>query len=100
MNAEEVIAKALECGFMLSTTHGQVAPKLMPVSDAETLMKFWQEAHKAGMMAAEKIAEDYNSYDEECGDKAHDIRWCSHCENKNDGADVVAQKIRRAYANE
>ncbi len=39
-NDEEIIALALESGFMLSTAHGQDANKLMPVSDTATLIKF------------------------------------------------------------
>lgn len=42
MNKEEICSLALEAGFMLSTMHGQDTPKLMPVSDSATLVKFAQ----------------------------------------------------------
>lgn len=40
----QVIAAALDAGFMLSTMHGQGANKMMPVSDSKTLIAFWQAA--------------------------------------------------------
>jgi len=40
MDKKEIISVAMEAGFMLSTMHGQESPKLMPVSDSETLLAF------------------------------------------------------------
>lgn len=40
MTEDEIVAAALEAGFMLSTAHGQSENKLMPVSDKDTLMAF------------------------------------------------------------
>lgn len=34
------MSKALEAGFVISTGYGQVADKLMPISDTATLKKF------------------------------------------------------------
>lgn len=36
----EIIRLGLEAGFMLSTSHGQDSKKLMPVTDADTLVNF------------------------------------------------------------
>ena len=47
LKREEVLAQALEAGFMLSTAHGQKPLQLMPVSDSETLMRFAEKVIRA-----------------------------------------------------
>ena len=50
LDAGFILAEALIAGFSISTTYGQIAPKLMPTSDKATLIKF----AKAICQAAEK----------------------------------------------
>ncbi len=40
LSKADITRIAMESGFMLSTRHGQVEPRLMPVSDVDTLVKF------------------------------------------------------------
>lgn len=58
----EVIKAAMECGFMISTMHGQEdVTQLMPVSDKATLLKF-----------AEHLTKDLRAYVDDY-DKLHKI---------------------------
>lgn len=42
LSDSEIIRLALEAGFMISTHYGQEKGKLMPVSDAQTIHKFYE----------------------------------------------------------
>jgi len=54
---DDIISLALECGFMLLTTHGQGTDKLMPVSDIDTLVKFYRQAEQRGREERAKLTE-------------------------------------------
>lgn len=68
---EAITVLALEVGFMISTQYGQEEPKLMPVSDIDTLVKFYQRAeqrwrenalsddYKRGLLRGAEIAENF-----------------------------------------
>lgn len=61
MNREQIIAMALEHGFMLSTAYGQDSKKLMPVSDTSTILAFADALRAAVKEEDAKICDEANS---------------------------------------
>lgn len=62
MDKEQIIQMALHHGFMLSTSYGQEAKKLMPVSDSETIIAFAAAIRAATKEEDAKICENLDAY--------------------------------------
>lgn len=58
MDKEQIIQMALQHGFMLSTSYGQEAKKLMPVSDSGTIIAFAAAIRAATKEEDAKICEE------------------------------------------
>lgn len=43
---------------------------------------------------AAKLADGWDAYKRECNSPHHDVRWCSDCDAKNNGAEEIAREIR------
>ena len=80
----EFLRMALEAGFMLSTAYGQATNKLMPVSDADTVVNFGNKCFQMGLEEAAIIAERTGCG---CVDKPTNGHW-------PDCPIAVAQRIR------
>ena len=68
------------------------------ISDGRLVLLITEALTQTRLEAIEecaKVAEAYDSYDSECFAYGHDDRWCSYCEDKNDGADAVSRIIRK-----
>ena len=68
MDKKQIIQMALQHGFMLSTSYGQEAKKLMPVSDSETIIAFAAAIRAATKEEDAKICEDQWDIDGSCSD--------------------------------
>lgn len=68
----------------------------IPLADRRAVVEEWNAAIEAAATACKEQIERY-----ECGDTAHDERWCQYCENMSDGADRCwseVMKLKRALA--
>jgi hypothetical protein len=67
----------------------------------EVLARIAQALRELEIETARKAARavsDLSNYDGTgCNDTAHDDRWCSSCENRNDALDEAEQAIFRAF---